>query len=1055
MFNIGGDMIRRLSAAFAATAFLLFLSSPQPARAAWVAGGIPVIGTAGEQDYAACAPDGQGGMIVVWVDYSHPSAGLYAQRIDLNGVRLWAAGGVPVGPQSNWASDPQIIADGNGGAIVAWTDNRSGVYLDVYADRISGNGTSLWNSSGVPVSTAAVTMSEWKLVAASSVGAILAWRDNRVGGARVYAQKLSGLGGPLWGAAGVSLCTNAADQRAPAVVSDGADGAIVAWRDSRAGERDLYAQRVNAAGSVLWGAAGKGVRLGAGDPSQPAIVGAPGSGAIVGWSENQEAFDNRIVAQKLSASGDTTWAGAAFLCLALNGKTDVRGVADGVGGAVFAWTDRRNEVNGDIYAQRVLSTGTADTAWPVNGIAVCNAPGLQAFRMISDLSGGAVFAWEDWRNAPNRDVYAQRVLRSGILGPGWIANGVNLCAGAAGYQGNMALCTDAGGGAFVVWDDERTNGTTGVDVYTMQVTASGAVASDPHWPVNGTRAANFNSVKLEPKAVSDGFGGVIVTWKDFRNGNFDVYASRVMPNGLPDPAWPAEGLAVCTSPDEQYPTAIASDGAGGAVIAWSDYRDVGTQSVDVYAQHVTIGGSLTWTPNGVPVATANGVQDNARITHVGGGVTVLAWTDGRNAGPNGLDVYVQRLSAGGLPQWTGGGVALIQATGDQNEIEILPGNAGRVWLSWSDRRSGTAQIYQLLVSTAGGAEAGWPLSGSAAAPNAFIQRTSRIATDGSGGVLAAWRELHGGNTDIAAQRMTPAGSPAAGWSASGTPICQQPQNQYQPVVAGDNAGGAFIAWADLRSGTDLDVYVQRVTSSGIVSAGWPVDGAAVCTAPGDQIQPEIIPDGSGGIILTWRDSRTQSKPATRGKLSLRGTPTPADTSLYCLRVTATGQVATGWPADGLVLCAVEGNKTAPTPIADGYGGVIVAWQDDRSGTEDVYLGKITGSGQTAPVTGVPDPSFDPAPSVIGRLLPPAPNPSQGQVLFRFQLLEASPVNLELFDVSGRLVRRVLTGEQFGVGNHAVSWDGRGTGGQTMPAGVYLLRLLYPGGDAVQRVLRLP
>src|SRR5262245_55141679 len=38
---------------------------------------------------------------------------------------------------------------------------------------------------------------------------------------------------------------------------------------------------------------------------------------------------------------------------------------------------------------------------------------------------------------------------------------------------------------------------------------------------------------------------------------------------------------ICTTPDDQYYTTITSDGAGGAIIAWSDNR---SGNYDVYAQ---------------------------------------------------------------------------------------------------------------------------------------------------------------------------------------------------------------------------------------------------------------------------------------------------------------------------------------------------------------------------------------------------------------------------------------------------------------------------------------
>jgi flagellar hook assembly protein FlgD len=47
--------------------------------------------------------------------------------------------------------------------------------------------------------------------------------------------------------------------------------------------------------------------------------------------------------------------------------------------------------------------------------------------------------------------------------------------------------------------------------------------------------------------------------------------------------------------------------------------------------------------------------------------------------------------------------------------------------------------------------------------------------------------------------------------------------------------------------------------------------------------------------------------------------------------------------------------------------------------------------------------------------------------------------LRVFDVSGRLVRTLVSGLQ-DAGQHEVTWNGIGEGGHRLPSGVYLLQL---------------
>lgn len=76
--------------------------------------------------------------------------------------------------------------------------------------------------------------------------------------------------------------------------------------------------------------------------------------------------------------------------------------------------------------------------------------------------------------------------------------------------------------------------------------------------------------------------------------------------------------------------------------------------------------------------------------------------------------------------------------------------------------------------------------------------------------------------------------------------------QGTPQLVTDGAGGAIIAWQDLRGGS-WDLYAQRVNEVGEVQ--WSIDGVAISTAPGDQKVPVPISDGAGGAVVVWEDSR--------------------------------------------------------------------------------------------------------------------------------------------------------------------------------------------------------
>src|SRR6185295_13380846 len=72
-------------------------------------------------------------------------------------------------------------------------------------------------------------------------------------------------------------------------------------------------------------------------------------------------------------------------------------------------------------------------------------------------------------------------------------------------------------------------------------------ASLAAWPSSSTLSLPVclaDGNQQQAVSVSDGAGGVIVTWVDGRSGTIDIYAQHVLPTGVVDPAWPVNGRLI-------------------------------------------------------------------------------------------------------------------------------------------------------------------------------------------------------------------------------------------------------------------------------------------------------------------------------------------------------------------------------------------------------------------------------------------------------------------------------------------------------------------------------
>ena len=448
----------------------------------WQAGGVPLTADWYNQRRPQIVRDGTGGAIVVWQDYRNQGnlgpADLYAQRVAEDGTPQWPAGGVPVALPGN-QRNPQVVSDGGGGAIVTWDDDRTG-RRHVYAQRVAADGVRLWANDGVQLSSDTAAQYIPVLVSDGAGGAIAAWVDNRNNQGPwpiVYAQRIRADGALLWTAGGVTMTHALNGQDYVQIVSDGENGAILAWVGGCEGVHDLCVQRVRSDGVPLWG---NGVKL---------------SGSARG--------------------GHRPWV-----------------AADGAGGALVVWVDERN-ANADIYAQRVYADGTR--AWSEDGVPVVVADGDQRLPLaVSDGQGGAIVAWMDARYYTALNVSLQRLGADGTRL--WNPAGVPIATqvryyATTDYERDYDLTVDGAGGVLVGWQEAVYGPPERMDrIWLQRVSADGAAV----WPGRGIalredpQVTGLGAVRL----LSAPVGGAIVAWEDnlrqVKTENvYDIYVQRV------------------------------------------------------------------------------------------------------------------------------------------------------------------------------------------------------------------------------------------------------------------------------------------------------------------------------------------------------------------------------------------------------------------------------------------------------------------------------------------------------------------------------------------------
>lgn len=249
---------------------------------------------------------------------------------------------------------------------------------------------------------------------------------------------------------------------------------------------------------------------------------------------------------------------------------------------------------------------------------------------------------------------------------------------------------------------------------------------------------------------------------------------------------------------------------------------------------------------------------------------------------------------------------------------------------------------------------------------------------------------------------------------------------WEPVVqVGNNSEGYLLAW--------LSMAYSRTSPE----TGWIFYTAA--NAPcGDDILSYFSIDGGS----YWFQGNEFGGSGYQFRPDVRTDKTTGNAALtYCKD-----------PLDITCLCWTSPDQPAgfSEPVAVNLHSSTHLWHSSAgwNGTGDpsvIYVSPTTGWKaffHNEQYTSISD-GTAPAPGA-GLSLYSSPNPSSGEVNVSFDAGSGSTVRITIHDLTGRLIRTLIDGEQYDGGLNTIAWDRCDAAGETVLSGVYLIRL-YSGG----------
>ena len=318
--------------------------------------------------------------------------------------------------------------------------------------------------------------------------------------------------------------------------------------------------------------------------------------------------------------------------------------------------------------------------------------------------------------------------------------------------------------------------------------------------------------------------------------------------GAPFDLVPRSGaLATCewqanerTAFDQAQP-AVALDGRGDVLVAWTDNDQLGDNGKRIVARRFDASGQPLGAERVVSVTTPYAVAEVA-VAAAPDGRAVVVWTTNSVDG-SGLGVSGRRLDAAGVPR--GPEFIVTQRTlFNQVEPAVAMAADGSFVVAWRSPDASDDGVWLRRFAPDGTPRGGdVPVNTTTAGEQS--QPSVAVAPDGA--VVVAWQSGDGSGHGVHARRF----------DAAGFPVDDEQRvnvvgryHQDEPAVAMAADGRFVVAWtSDGQDGALGGVYARRFGPDGA-----PLSGdihVSVATA-GDQKSPAVAMAATGAFAVAWQ-----------------------------------------------------------------------------------------------------------------------------------------------------------------------------------------------------------
>jgi len=667
-------------------------------------------------------------------------------------------------------------------------------------------------------------------------------------------------------------------------VCPGESGSMIfVWSDTRYGSRNVFAQKVDSSGVLLWGSQGSAVTNLPGRQEDPVAITDGDGGAFIAWVDYRFDDEGDIFIQHIDNQGNRMMDDNGEALARVDGRhLTINMCTDSLGGVFVAWQDKRNFLDDDIFGTHVSSN--YEIIAPSSGVSIIQMNGNQGAKSLEYAGNNqATIIWSDTRSGSGNDIYCQKINMNmeKIFSDGGLE--VSATSDLETTPRTTFMKNDT---SFVIWQ----SGTESTDIYYNLLTSDGLVFSEH------LQLCSFNSSKANPRIKRNQLGEVFIQWIDYRNdptaGNH--YYQRVSHGG--NISWDQNGIQLDASGDDHH--ARFSPGGNRELFV---YWERGTfPNVDIMYQGIQSDGSLLL-DNAEFVSNVSGYQSMPNTLFDNNNGSFVVFADQSNGS---IDLRVQRMNSDLTSFELNGLIAMNGLDGDI-EYPIANYTNDNVVLNWVDARDGK-KVFGSIINDNGvitPVENGQNLTQFDS--YTFQLENEPVSLLAHDYLFTAAFDAQSGAKLIRMNKFDL--SFQMQWPNEGYVVHQSTLDQRK-VKLFETADGIGVVWSEIRDEVDFDLFYQRFNLEGQMQ----FDSSGVTLMDGvwvDNYVEGIYSTPDSNFILVWVNDVWGS-----GSLSFQ-------------KFNLNGEIAAGWPSDGYTLSSIGDPEKLKGQVISDESGILVAWEE--------------------------------------------------------------------------------------------------------------------------------